>query len=53
MRNTTKPTTDEDGTESHPAFGLISASRVSSNPGSTLFVRSCRAVVDGARRGFR
>lgn len=31
------PTRDEEGTESHPAWGMIGASRVSSTPGAALF----------------
>jgi hypothetical protein len=36
-REVIEPTVNEDGDERHPAFGLISASRVSSSPGASLF----------------
>ena len=36
-QNTEKPTLNEHGEEVHPAWGLIGASRVSSNPGAALF----------------
>lgn len=37
MRKVSEPVAEDDGTETHPAFGFIHASRVSSNPGAVLF----------------
>lgn len=36
-RKTTEPTTDEHGYETHPAFGMISASRITHSRGAVLF----------------
>lgn len=36
-RNPTPPARDDDGNETHPAWGLIGANRVSSTPGAPLF----------------
>lgn len=48
-RETQKPTLDERGDETHPAFGLIGASRVSNSPpGATLFdsdIRHAHTVI--------
>lgn len=37
QRETTAPTTDLDGWEHHPAFGSITAHRISTTPGAVLF----------------
>jgi len=37
MHEPTEPTVNEHGAETHPAFGMISAHRISSTPGQVLF----------------
>lgn len=56
-RETAEPTLDEHGDETHPAWGLIGASRVSSgSPGASLFdsdIRHGHYVVVQVRRATR
>ena len=55
-RKVVAPTTDERGDEVHPAFALIGAARVSSNPGASLFdsdIRHGHYVVVTLRRAAR
>jgi len=42
MKQRTRPETGPDGTESHPAFGMISIHRVSATPGEILFQSDVR-----------
>lgn len=42
VRNIVEPETDERGVEKHPAFCMISASRITSNPGAVLFQSDIR-----------
>ena len=42
QRKTEQPTVDQRGAESHPAFGLVSVSRITSSPGQVLFQSDIR-----------
>jgi hypothetical protein len=56
MRGIEKPTVNESGAESHPAWGLVGASRVSSGQGAVLFdsdIRHGHYVVVRLRRATR
>jgi hypothetical protein len=56
MRNVIPPTTNERGKQTHPAWGMIAAHRVTSHPGAVLFDSDIRhqhyvtIKISGARR---
>lgn len=55
-RDTTEPVENEHGDQTHPAFGLIAAHRVSSTPGQVLFdsdIRHNRTIRVSVQRATR